>query len=78
MISVIKSKFTLVFFKTACHANPGAEKNFQGSSSYISRHVFQKIPNVSDNNYVLLWIYKPRYSPKLFISKFLQTLFTCA
>ena len=53
-MSVIKSKFTLVFFKTACHANPGAEKNFQGSSSYISRHVFQKIPNVSDNNYVLL------------------------
>ena len=78
MISVKKSKFTLVFYKTACHANPGAEKIFEGSSSYIPRHVFQKIPNISANNYVSLWIYKPRYSPKLFISKFLQTLFTCA
>ena len=40
-MSVSNSKFTVVFFfKDACHANPGADKKFVGSSSYISMHVF--------------------------------------
>ena len=30
-ISVNNSNFTSVFFKAACHANPGAEGNFTGS-----------------------------------------------
>ena len=34
-ISVKRSNFTLVFFKAACHANPGAERKFAGPSSYI-------------------------------------------
>ena len=29
-ISVKRSNYTLIFFKAACHANPGAEKNFAG------------------------------------------------
>ena len=29
------SNFTPVFFKQACHANPGADKKLAGSSSYI-------------------------------------------
>ena len=32
-ISVNKSNFASVFFKAACHANPGAEKIFAGSYS---------------------------------------------
>ena len=32
-ISVGNSNFTPIFFKTACHANPGDEKHFAGSSS---------------------------------------------
>ena len=28
LMSVKRSIFTLVFFKAACHANPGAERNF--------------------------------------------------
>ena len=31
-ISVKRSNFTLVFFKAACHADPGTERNFAGSS----------------------------------------------
>ena len=30
-ISVNNSNFTSVFFKAACHANPGAKKNYTGS-----------------------------------------------
>ena len=30
-ISVSNSNSTSVFFKAACHANPGAERNFTGS-----------------------------------------------
>ena len=29
LISVKRSNFTQVFYKAACHANSGAEKNFQ-------------------------------------------------
>ena len=32
-VSVRRPDFTSVFFKAACHANPGAEKNLDGSSS---------------------------------------------
>ena len=31
-MSVNSSNFTSVFFKAACHANPGAERNFAGSN----------------------------------------------
>ena len=53
-ISVKKSNFTLVFFKSACHANIGAERNFKGSSSYILIHIFLNFSNTSANNNVLL------------------------
>ena len=33
--SVDRSNFTVVFFKAAFHANPGAEVKRAGSSSYI-------------------------------------------
>ena len=33
LISVNSSNSTLAFFKVACQANPGAERNFAGSSS---------------------------------------------
>ena len=53
-ISVKRSNFTLVFFKAACHAYPGAERNLSGSSSYISIHTFLKFSNTSANKNVLL------------------------
>ena len=31
-MSVNSSNFTSVFFKAACHAKPGAERNFAGSN----------------------------------------------
>ena len=37
-ISGERSNFIWVFFKVACHANPGAEWNFAGSSSYFKTH----------------------------------------
>ena len=43
-----------VFFKRACHANPGADKKRAGSSSYISVHLFQKFSNTSASNNVSL------------------------
>ena len=33
----------MVFFKAACHANPGGERSSAGSSSYILRHIFSKV-----------------------------------
>ena len=50
-MSVNSSNFTFVFFKTACHSNPEAERNFAGSNSYISKHTFlnfSKTPSKSD------------------------------
>ena len=38
---------TLVFYKAACHADPGTGRNFAGSSLYISRHIFLKFSNAS-------------------------------
>ena len=49
-ISVKRSNFTLVFFKAACHRNPGAERNFAVSSSYISILILLKFSNTSGNN----------------------------
>ena len=76
-MSVKRFNFALVFFKVVCYANPGDERNFAISSSFIFRHMFLKISNTSANNNPLLWIYKSQYSPKVFISKSLQTLFVC-
>ena len=67
-ISVKRSNFTLVFSKAAYHANPGAEENFAGSSSYILRHISLKFSYTSANNSLLLWTYKSWYSSKFFIS----------
>ena len=53
-ISVKKSNFTLVIFKATYHDNPGAQSNFAGSSSYISRHIFRNFPYTSANNNVSL------------------------
>ena len=44
-ISVQRSNFILVFLKAAYHANPGAKRNFSGSSSHILRHIFLKFSN---------------------------------
>ena len=50
-ISVKIGNFNFVFFKAAWHANPGTQRNFAGSTSYISRH---KFPNTAGNNEVSL------------------------
>ena len=65
-ISVRRSNFTLVFFKAACHTNPGVKRNFTVSSSYILGHMFLKFSNTSGNNSVSLWTNKSWYSPKFF------------
>ena len=49
-ISIKRCNFTFVFFKTACHANAGAERSFSGSGLYIIRHIFQKFLNTPANN----------------------------
>ena len=46
-ILVKRSNFTSVFFKAACHANPGAERNFTGSNSYIIRHISKALKYIS-------------------------------
>ena len=48
----------LVFFKHACHANPGNDKKGAGSTSYTLRHVFLKFSNTSASNKVSLCTYK--------------------
>ena len=68
-MSVNSSNFTLVFFKTTCHANPGAEKKLAGSSQYISGQIFRKLVNAPVSNNIFLWTYKWWYSPEIFISK---------
>ena len=52
--SVIKSKFTPVFLKQACHAHPDADTKYTGSSSYLSRHIFLKFSNTYASNNVSL------------------------
>ena len=51
-VSVNDSSSTFVFFKQACHANPGADTKYTGSSSYISRHIFLKFSYISASNNV--------------------------
>ena len=46
--------FTSVFFKVACHANPGAERNFVEPSSYILIQIFLKFSNTPAKNNVSL------------------------
>ena len=57
-LSVNNSNSTLVFFKHACHANPGADKKWAGSSSYISMHLSLKFSNTSASNNVSDWTYR--------------------
>ena len=54
LIPVNNSNPTSVFFKHACHANPGADKKSFGSSSYISIHLFIKFSNTSARSNVSL------------------------
>ena len=63
-LSVNNSNFTLVFFKAAFHVNPGADKKWAGSISYISMHLFLKFSNTSASNDVSDWTYRSWYSPK--------------
>ena len=48
------SNFTPTIIKQACHANPGADKKWAGSISYVSIHLFLKILNTSAGNNVTL------------------------
>ena len=73
-ISINNSNITSVSFKAACHANPGAERNFAGSR----RHISLKFSETSAKSSVSFLKYKSRYSPEFFTSKSLQTLFACA
>ena len=63
-----------VFFRDACHANPGADKRCVGSSSYISMHLLQKLSNTSVSTVVLQILHDTflgfvfRNLPKLFSS----------
>ena len=41
--SVGNSDFMFAFFRNACHTNPGADKKYAGSSSYISMHLLPKL-----------------------------------
>ena len=52
-ISAKISNSTLVFLKSAYHANPGDERNRTGSSLYILRHIFREFSNTSANNNVI-------------------------
>ena len=47
LMFVNKFNSTLIFFKAAYQANPGAETNFAGSSSYISRYMLLKFAKTS-------------------------------
>ena len=40
------------FLKRACHANSGVDKKREGSSPYISMHLFRKFSNTSAKNNV--------------------------
>ena len=52
--SVNNSNLVPIFFKQACHANPGADKKRAGSSLYISIHLFLKYSNKSASSNVSL------------------------
>ena len=47
-------RFIFVFFKAACHANPGAGRNFLRSKSCNLRHIFLKLSNTAANKNILV------------------------
>ena len=51
-LSVSNSNSTPVFFRHACHANPGAVKKLAGSISYIPMYLSLKLSNTSASNFV--------------------------
>ena len=53
-LPVNSSYSTLVFFRAACHANPGTERNFARSSAYIFKHIFLRFSKTLVNNNILL------------------------
>ena len=53
-MSVNNSSSTSVFFKQACHANPGADKKLEGSSPYISIHLSLNFQKISASKSVLV------------------------
>ena len=57
-LSVNNSNSTVVFFKQSCHACPGADKKWAGSSSYLSMHLSLKFSNTSASNNVSDWTYR--------------------
>ena len=63
-ISVKRSNFTSDYLKAVIRANPGAKRNFAGSSSYILIHIFLKFWNISAYNNVLFWANKSWHSHK--------------
>ena len=67
--SVNDSNFTSVFFKAACHGNPGAERNFPGSKWKTFKHIFSlKFSKTSAKTNASFLRYKSWYSPKFFTS----------
>ena len=58
-MSVKRSNFTLVVYKAACHADPGAGWNIAGSSLYKSFHIHQlTIKDTFEhiNSYILIYL----------------------
>ena len=53
-ISILTFSILILSGKAAFHANPGAERNFAESSSYILIHIFLKFSNTSAKNNVSL------------------------
>ena len=52
LISVTNSYSIYAFFKHACHTALVAKEEWEGSRSYISIHVLQKVLNTSASNNV--------------------------
>ena len=56
--SINNSNVTSVIFRHACNANPGADKKYARSGSFISIHLLQKFLNVFANSIVSLYKYR--------------------
>ena len=65
-VSANTSNFTLVSFKAASHANPGAERKWRILRPYTLSQIFRKSLNTSATKNVLLWTCKLWYSLKVF------------
>ena len=76
-IFVNSSNFTPAFSKQACYANPGADKKWAESSSYILIHLFLSFSNTSASNNVLLWTYRSWYLPRFFNSNSSNIFWVC-